>query len=148
MAVRHWSGHRMERALCMTIDEEAVSAMGAELDLYAIGASIPGGAGVVWVTAVGSHEGAFVGQWVDEQHVSRVCDGEVYIRLRRVDGGLVDAELILAHDGRLVPVVRLLGVEDWAEQLRTPTAAITGLHTDLESGEVCKSYADVAAPYL
>jgi hypothetical protein len=70
----------------------------------------------------------------------------VYIRLRRVDGALVDAELILAHDARLVPVVRLLGVEDWAEQLRTPTAAISALHADLESGEPCKSYADGAAP--
>ena len=131
----------------MTTDEAPDCAGGAELDLYAIGANIPRGDGVVWVTAIDSADGVFLGQWVDEQHVSRICDGEVYIRLRRVDDGLVDAELILAHDGRLVPVVRLLGVEDWAEQLRTPTAAITGLHTDLESGEVCKSYADGAMPF-
>ena len=130
----------------MTADEEPVSAEGAGLDLYAIGANIPGGAGVVWVTAIGNHDGVFVGQWVDEAHVSRVVDGDLYIRLRRVDGGLADAELILAHDGRLTPVARLQGVEDWAEQLRTPAAAIAGLHTDLESGEPCKSYADGAAP--
>jgi hypothetical protein len=130
----------------MTTDEESVLLRDADLDLYAIGANIPGGSGVVWVTTIDHSDGVFAGQWVDEERVSRTCDGDVYIRLRRVDGGLVDAELVLAHDGRLVPVVRLLGVEDWAEQLRTPTAAVAGLHADLESGEPCKSYADGAAP--
>lgn len=131
----------------MTIDEEPVAtARDGGLDLYAIGANIPGGAAVVWVTEIGDPDGVFAGKWVDEERVSRIFDGDVYIRLRRVDAGSVDADLILAHDARLVPVVRLLGVEDWAEQLRPPAAAIMNLHTDLESGEPCKSYVGGAEP--
>jgi hypothetical protein len=58
----------------------------------------------------------------------------------------VDADLILAHDGQLMPVVRLLDVEDWAEQLHAPVAAIMTLHTGLESGDPCKAHADGVAP--
>jgi hypothetical protein len=53
----------------MTTDEEPVSVGDADLDLYAVGANIPGGAGVVWVTAIDHSDGVFAGQWVDEERV-------------------------------------------------------------------------------
>lgn len=77
--------------------------------------------------------------------MSKIWDGYVYIRLRNADPAfpaLVDADLVLAHNGQLMPVVRLTNTTEWAEQLRMPAAAILTLHTDLESGDVCKVHAD------
>lgn len=136
----------------MTTDRQ-VAAPGreADFDLYTIGADIPEGAAVVLVTEIDNSDERFVGQWTTEEEVSNVRDGCLYIRLRNADPAsraLVDAHLVLAHDGQLLPIVRLHGVSDWAIQLRTPAAAIMTLHTDLESGEVvCKARADDVAPH-
>lgn len=100
---------------------------------------------MVWVTEIDNPDGVFIRSWVDEERLSHIYDGDVYIRLRRAGVGTVDAELVLAHDAQLIHVMRLIGVEDWAQQLRMPAAAIMSLHTDLESGEPCKSYAAGAA---
>lgn len=130
----------------MTTDEEpAATGREADLDLYAIGADIPDGKAVLLVTEIDLPDGIFVGRWTTEEEVSTVPDGYLFIRLRRADDATVDTEVILAHDGQLMPVVRLLGVEDWAEQARTPAAFAMSIHTDLESGEMCKSFADGAA---
>ncbi|ACU72909.1 hypothetical protein Caci_4041 [Catenulispora acidiphila DSM 44928] len=139
----------------MTTDEQPTAPDGEpDLDLYAIGADIPDGAAVVLVTEidnpideVDSHLKRFIGRWATEDEVSKIWDGYVYIRLRRADAETVDAELILAHDGQLIPVVRLANTTDWAEQLRLPANAIMTLHTDLESGDPCKDHADGVAPH-
>lgn len=123
-----------------TDDAPAAPGREADLDLYAIGADIPDGAAVVLVTEIDVPDGVFVGQWTTEEDVATIPDGYVYIRLRRADAAGVDADLILAHDGQLMPVTRVLGAEDWAEQLRTPAAFAISLHTDLESGETCKPF--------
>jgi hypothetical protein len=132
----------------MTTDEQPTAPDGEpDLDLYAIGADIPDGAAVVLVTEIDSHLKRFVGRWATEDEVSKIWDGYVYIRLRRADAQTVDAELILAHDGQLIPVVRLASTTDWAKQLVSPANAITTLHTDLESGDPCKDHADGVAPH-
>lgn len=127
----------------MNTDEQpAGTGREADLDLYAIGADIPDDRAVLLVTEIDNSDGVFAGRWTDEEELSRISDGEIYLRLRRTGTASVDAELILAHDGQLMPVMRLLGVKDWAEQLRIPAATVRTLHTDLESGETCKAFVD------
>lgn len=121
----------------------------ADVDLYAIGTGIPDGDAVVLVTEIDNPDGRFVGQWTTEDEVSKIWDGYVYIRLRKSDPtfpALVDADLILAHNGQLMPIVRVRNTSAWADELRVPAAAIMTLHTDLESGDVCKAHADGVAP--
>lgn len=121
----------------------------ADIDLFAIGADIPDGEAVLLVTEIDNPDVRFVGQWTTEEDVSKIWDGYVYIRLRNAESAfptLVDADLILAHNGQLMPVVRVRGASDWANELRMPAAAIMTLHTDLESGEVCKPHANAVAP--
>jgi hypothetical protein len=102
---------------------------------------------VAWVTEIDNPDGVFTGEWVEEQRLARVLDGGILIRLGRAEAETVDAELILAHDAHPTTVVRLGGVVDWAEQLRVPAAAVMALHTDLESGEPCRTaHADSLAP--
>jgi hypothetical protein len=126
-----------------TDDEPAALTRAADVDIYTIGGAIPEGAAVLLVTEIDTPDGVFVGQWSDEDTVSRVFDGDLYIRLRSTDAVTVDAELILAHDGQLMPVIRVQG-KDWAERLSTPAAAIMTLHTDLEEKVRCKAYVGVA----
>jgi hypothetical protein len=131
----------------MTLDELPTAAgRVTDLDLYAIGADIPGGAAVVLVTEIDNPDGVFVGRWTTEEEVAKIWDGDLYIRLRRADADTVEADLILAHDAQLMPIMHTTGASDWAEQLRAPAAAIMTLHTDLESGDPCKARAVGAAP--
>jgi hypothetical protein len=133
----------------MTTDEEPkTSARAADVDLQTIGADIPDGKAVLLVTEIDMPDGVFVGQWTDEETVSRIFDGDVYIRLARSTPAfpsLVDAELILAHDGQIMPITRVQNATNWAQELRTPAAAIMTLHTDLESRLECRAHA-AAAP--
>jgi hypothetical protein len=131
----------------MTVDELPTAAgREADLDLYTIGADIPDGEAVLLVTEIDNPDGVFAGRWTTEEEVAKIWDGELYIRLRHTDAGAVEAELILAHDAQLMPIVRVSGSGDWAEQLRGPAAAIMTLHTDLESGDPCKARAAGADP--
>lgn len=132
----------------MATDDEPALARDTDLDVYAICADIPDGLAVLLVTEVDLHDGVFAGRWTTDADVARVSDGEIYIRLRRIDPVyvLVDAELVLAHDGHLMTVMRLHGVRDWADELRLPAAAIRSLHTDIEAGEPCRAYAESTAP--
>ncbi|WP_194925087.1 hypothetical protein [Catenulispora pinisilvae] len=127
-----------------TDDRPVAPARADDVDLYTIGADVPDGEAVLLVTEIDSPDGVFVGQWSDEETVSRIFDGDVYIRLRRAQADTVDAHLILAHDGQLLPIMRVQEVADWAEQLRPAAAAIMSLHADLESGGRCKAYVDIA----
>ena len=125
----------------MTLDEEpTATGQGINLDLYAIGTDIPDDA-VVVVTEIDNPDGVFVGRWTTEDELAKIWDGELYIRLHRSGPDAVDAELVLAHDAQLMPIVSVKGASDWAEQLRAPAAAIMTLHTDLESGDPCKAHA-------
>lgn len=100
------------------------------------------------LTEIDNPDGVFVGQWSDEDTVARIFDGDVYVRLRRITSvspTMMDAELILAHDGQLMPITRTQNTATWAEDLRTPAAAIMTLHADLESRLECRAYAEGAA---
>ncbi|GAA2063772.1 hypothetical protein GCM10009839_88970 [Catenulispora yoronensis] len=122
----------------------------ADVNLYEIGADIPGGKAVLLVAEVDAADDVFVGQWTDEDTVSRIFDGDLYIRLSRSTPAfpaLVDAELILAHDGQLLPITRVQNSTDWARELRPTAAAVTTLHADLEVKLECRTHAQaVAAP--
>lgn len=127
----------------MTTEERpAAPGRKADVDLYAVGADIPDGKAVLLVTEIDNSDRRFVGQWTSEEEVSKVWDGHVYIRLRTAVPAfpaLVDADLILAHDGQLMPITRVRNASDWANDLHVPAAAVTTLHTDLESGEVLQA---------
>lgn len=129
-----------------TDDRPVAPARADDVDLYTIGAAIPEGKSVILVTEIDAPDGVFAGQWSDEDTVSRIFDGDVYIRLRRAQTDTADAHLILAHDGQLLPVMRVQDVADWAEQLRPAAAAIMTLHADLESGVRCRPHAGAEAP--
>lgn len=131
-----------------TDDATTAPARADDVDLNTIGADVPEGSSVLLVTEIDLPDDKFTGQWTDEDTVSRIFDGDVCIRLERSDPvfkGVVDAELILAHDGQLLPVVRVRGSSDWAQELRTSAATIMTLHTDLESGVRCRQHAGAEA---
>ena len=121
-----------------------------DVDLHTIGADIPDGKAVLLITEIDVVDDVFVGQWTDEDTVSRIFDGDRYIRVARSTPtfpDLVDADLILAHDGQLMPITRVQNSTDWAQELRMTAAAITTLHADLEARLECRTHAHaVAAP--
>jgi hypothetical protein len=127
-----------------TDDKPAVTGQEADLDLYAIGADFPDGGAVVLITEIDLPDRRFVGRWSSEEELLRVWDGDLYVRLRRTDrvSAVVDADLILAHDGRLMTFLHVRGVAEWAKELLPTAAGVMTLHTDLESGETCKPHAE------
>jgi len=64
-----------------TDDEPAAAARAADINLYTIGADVPDGKAVLLVTEVDNPDGVFTGQWTDEETVSQIRDGDLYIRL-------------------------------------------------------------------
>ena len=134
----------------LTYDGPRPPGRAADVNLYEIGADIPGGKAVLLVAEVDAADDVFVGQWTDEDTVSRIFDGDLYIRLSRstpASPPVVDADLILAHDGQLMPITRVRNSTDWARELRPTAAAITTLHADLEAKLECRTHAQaVAAP--
>jgi hypothetical protein len=102
---------------------------------------IPDGGAVFWATEVGGTTRHFNGQWVDEHHLEHVYDGDVYVRVTALDADHVDAEILLAHDGKLRSGGRWtqLGAE-WAETLLDPVETLMAVHLDLEEGVRCKQF--------
>ena len=113
------------------------------IDLTAIGTDVPDGGGVLWVTEVGgtSDDRVFNGSWVDPHQLEHVFDGDVYILITRSDDDRVEAELLLAHNGKMRPGGRWTGLDaGWAEVLLDPADTLMGLHIDLEEGVQCQDF--------
>lgn len=119
------------------VDDEAL----VDLTLLDVD-EIPDGGGVFWATEVGGTTRHFTGNWVDEHRLEHVFDGEVYVRLVPNGTGLLDAEILLAHDGKLLTGgswSQLGG--GWAEMLLDPVETLMRLHGDLLDGATCKQFA-------
>ena len=109
------------------------------IDLTGIGLDIPDGGGILWVTEVGGDQRVFNGSWVDAHQLEHVFDGDVYIRIGRSGDDRVEAELLLAHNGKMRPGGRWIGLDaGWAEVLLDPANTLMGVHIDLEEGIQCQ----------
>ena len=108
------------------------------VDLTIVGFDeIPDG-GVFWATEVGGTTRLFNGHWVDAHQLKHVFDGDVYVRLTPSGSDVIDAEILLAHNGKMRPggCWSQLG-PGWAEVLLDPVETLMSLHLDLEESVQC-----------